>query len=168
MEAATKREKSPREYRGRTWVTRPGVRVDRLASAWWIRRFLDPEARFAFAVDRSKPVAGQLRFDMFEAEFTHEGDKCTFEVLLDHFAVDDPALRAIAEVVHDLDLKDGKFGRPETEGIGRVIAGIASPGNADEQRLQLGQGLFDALYAAFGSAQPAVAKPAKATKEKRS
>ena len=93
-------------------MTREGVYVDRIASAWLIRRFIDPEARFKFVSGKGyRPQEGELRFDMFEAEFTHEGDKCTFEVLLERAGLKDSALRAIAEIIHDIDLKDDKFGR---------------------------------------------------------
>src|SRR5262245_19715119 len=94
----------------RTWLTREGGSIDRIASACLIRRFIDPEARFKFVSGEGyRPKEGELRFDMFEAEFTHEGDKCTFEVLLDRCGLKDAALRAIAEIIHDIDLKDGKF-----------------------------------------------------------
>src|SRR5262249_27879711 len=94
---------------GRTWVTRQGVHVDRIGSAWLIRRFIDPEARFKFVPGKGyRPDEGELRFDMFQAEFTHEGDKCTFEVLLGRTALKDPALRAIGEIIHDIDLRDNK------------------------------------------------------------
>jgi len=137
------------EVRGRTWVTRTGVHVDRIASAWLIRRFIDPEARFRF-VRASDPVAaGELRFDMFEAEFTHEGERCTFEVLLRRFALTDRALARIAEVVHDIDLKDGRFGRPETAGVDHLIAGIALRHKEDEARLRDGATALDALYEYF-------------------
>ena len=97
---------------GKTWVTRRGVHVDRIACAWLVRRFVDPEARFKFvSVKDYEAVAGELRFDMFKAEFTHEGDKCSFEVLLERIGLNDPALVSIAEIVHDIDLKDSKFGR---------------------------------------------------------
>ena len=85
------------------------------------------------------PKPGELRFDMFEAEFTHEGDRCTFEVLLARAGLDDPALAAIAEIVHDIDLKDGKFGREEAAGIGTLIAGIARADRDDDERLARGQ-----------------------------
>ena len=112
--------------RDRTWVTRQGVYVDRIASAWLIRRFIDPQARFKFVSGKGyRPQAGELRFDMFEAEFTHEGDKCTFEVLLERGALKDPALRAIAEIIHDIDLKDDKFGRTEVAGIRTLVEGIS-------------------------------------------
>src|SRR5436190_16511627 len=97
--------------RNRTWVTREGVYADRIASAWLIRRFIDPEARFKFVAGKGyRPREGELRFDMFEAEFTHEGDKCTFEALLQRADLKEPALRAIAEIIHDFDLMDDKFG----------------------------------------------------------
>ncbi len=111
---------------GKIWVTRRGVHVDRMACAWLIRRFIDPDARFKFVGGQSyQPGRDELRFDMFEAEFTHDGDRCTFEVLLDRIGLDDAALRHIGEIVHDIDIKDGKFDRPEAAGIAQVIAGIA-------------------------------------------
>jgi hypothetical protein len=105
-------EAKPEDLKGRVWVTRQGVHVDRIASAWLIRRFIDPDARFKFVPAKGYvPEPGELRFDMFEAEFTHEGDRCTFEVLLARTGQRDPALAAIGEIVHDIDLKDAKFGR---------------------------------------------------------
>ncbi len=139
------------DYRGRTWVTRASVRVDRMASAWLIHRFIDPEAHFKLVPGKQSPaVPGELRFDMFEAEFTHEGDRCTFETLLHRFAIADAALQAIAEIVHDVDLKDSKFGRQEAAGIARLIDGIAATTPDDEARLAKGEALFDGLFAAFG------------------
>ena len=136
---------------GRTWVTRAGIHVDRIASAWLIRRFIDPEARFRFVPGpRHRPRNGELRFDMFDAEFTHEGDRCTFEVLLDRFALREPALRAIAEVVHDIDMKDERFARPETAGVAAVLDGIAAVAADDARRLELGSVLFDGLHATLG------------------
>ena len=109
-----------------TWVTRRGIHVDQMASARLIRRFIDPKARFRLVDPRTyQHEAGEYRFDMFEAEFTHEGDLCTFEVLLLRFRLEAPALQAIAEMVHDIDLKDTTFARPETAGFERAIAGIA-------------------------------------------
>src|SRR5690348_13398110 len=93
---------------GHVWVTRRQVHVDRIGSAWLIRRFIDPAATFKFVPAKGyKPRPGEVRFDMFEAEYTHEGDRCTFEVLLQKSGLDDPALTAISEIVHDIDLKDG-------------------------------------------------------------
>jgi hypothetical protein len=134
----------------RTWVTRQGVHVDRIACAWLIRRFIDPGARFKFVSGKGyAPSFGELRFDMFEAEFTHEGDRCSFEVLLGHAVLTDPALQAIAEIVHDIDLKDGKFGRDETGGIKALIAGVAMAHRSDEERLTRGGAIFDDLYEHF-------------------
>ena len=138
------------EERGRTWVTRRGVHVDRMASAWLIRRFIDPEARFLFVDPKEhQPRAGQARFDMFDAEYTHEGDRCTFETLLLRFGLRDRALRAIAEIVHDIDCKDDKFGREETAGIASVVAGIARAHEDDAARIERARAVFDDLYAAF-------------------
>ena len=114
------------EFHDQTWVTRKGIHVDRMGSAWLIRHFIDPGARFKFVPAKGyQPEPAELRFDMYEAEFTHEGDLCTFEVLLERFALKDPALKSIAEIIHDIDLKDSKFAREETIGIDRLIAGIA-------------------------------------------
>ena len=140
--------------RNRTWVTRQGVQVDRIASAWLIRRFIDPDARFKFVPGTGYAAQpGDLRFDMFEGEFTHRGERCTFEVLLAESGLDDPALGAIAEIIHDIDLKDGKYGRDEAAGIRTLISGIASAQNDDVQRLQRGAAVFDDLYESFRSAR---------------
>jgi hypothetical protein len=144
------------EYRGRTWVTRTGIKVDRMASAWLIRKFIDPQARFKFVPAKGyEPRKGEVRFDMFEAEFTHDGDLCTFEVLLERFGLGDPALRALAEIVHDVDVKDAKYGREEAPGVGQVVAGIAAAHAEDTARLERGSALFDDLYALHrGAARP--------------
>ena len=139
----------PGEVRGRTWVTRTGVHVDRIASAWLIQRFIDPEARFRFVRSDDPAVPGELRFDMFEADFTHEGDLCTFEVLLRRFGLKDRALARIGEIVHDVDLKDGKFNHQETVGIDHLIAGIAMRHKDDEARLRDGAAVLEGLYEYF-------------------
>src|SRR6266545_3400681 len=140
------------QHRGRTWVTRTGIKVDRMASAWLIRKFIDREARFRFVPAKDyRPEKSELRFDMFEAEFTHEGELCTFEVLVQRFGLTDPALRAIAEIVHDIDLKDAKYGREEAPGIGQLVAGIAAAHADDEERLARGAAVFDDLYAVHGA-----------------
>jgi len=139
------------DLKSRTWVTRTGVFIDRIGSAWLIRRFIDPEARFKFVPSKGYvPEAGELRFDMFEAEFTHEGDRCTFEVLIDRAGLkNDRGLAALAEIVHDIDLKDGKFGRPEAEGIRTLIAGICNGTQDDDERLARGAAVFEDLYRSF-------------------
>ncbi|HKO92333.1 MAG TPA: chromate resistance protein ChrB domain-containing protein [Polyangiaceae bacterium] len=137
-------------YQGRTWVTRTGIHVDRIASAWLIRRWIDPRAAFKFVPPKGyAPEKGELRFDMFDAEFGHEGDLCTFEVLCSRFGLAEPGLSAIAEVIHDIDLKDDKFGRPETSGVAAQIIGIASLHREDEARLQQGSQLFEQLLAFY-------------------
>ncbi len=142
---------SPGPLRGRLWVTREGVQVDRIASAWLIRRFIDAEARFKFVPGTGyRPQPDELRFDMFEGEFTHRGDRCTFEVLLDDAALDDAALTAIGEIIHDIDLKDDKYGRVETAGVRTLLNGIAASSTDDEQRLARGSALLDDLYSSFG------------------
>jgi hypothetical protein len=144
---------SNRPPKGSTWVTRAGIFVDRMASAWLIRRFIDPTAFFRFvpAVGYS-PGPGELRFDMFEGEFTHHGDRCTFEVLVDRFCPDDLALRAVGEVVHDIDCKDEKFGRSEVAGVAMLLRGIARQHPADHHRIEAATPVFEALHAHF--AQP--------------
>ena len=138
------------EFRDRTWVTRKGIHVDRMGSAWLIRRFIDPEAHFKFVPAKGyQPGPAELRFDMYEAEFTHEGDRCTFEVFLERFTLKDPALKPIAEIVHDIDLKDTKFAREETIGIDRLIAGIAMRHKDDEGRRARAADMFDDLYEYF-------------------
>ncbi len=138
--------------RGARWVTREGVYIDRIASAWLIGRFIDSKAQFKFvAAEGYRPRPGELRFDMFEAEYTHEGDACTFETLVARFGLGDRALRVIAEIVHDIDCKEAKFGRPETPGIEQLIAGIAREYAEDRARLERGTVVFDALYAALAA-----------------
>jgi hypothetical protein len=142
---------SPDDYRGRTWVTRKNVHVDRIASAWLIRRFIDGDARFAFVPGQGYRAAeGELTFDMYEGTFTHVGDACTFETLVDRFDLQQAGLVAIAQIVHDIDVKDGKFSRAEAPGIAALIAGIAVAHREDEKRIEIGGAMFDALLELFG------------------
>ena len=140
--------------RARTWMTRAGVKVDRIASAWLIRRFIDPAATFVFVpAEQTNAVPGALRFDMFEGEFTHDGNRCTFEVLLDVSGrAGDRGLAAIAQIVHDLDLRDDLYQRPEAAGVAALINGIVSRFDDDHRRIAEGAPLFDALYASLGGA----------------
>lgn len=135
-------------FRGMTWVTRPRPHVDRMASAWMIRRFIDPEATFAFANPPEK-VKGSIPFDYPGVEFGHQGEDCTFETLLKRFGLKDRALRIVAEIVHDTDLKDAKFERDEAKGIDAVLKGFAATIADDQSLLAEGLRLFDALYARF-------------------
>lgn len=135
---------------GRTWVTREGVHVDRIASAWLIRRFIDPKARFKFVPSRGyRPLAGELRFDMVGAEYTHAGEDCTFQTLLKRFGLRDPALRILGEIIHDIDCKDELFGRPETVGVHALIRGLVRTCEADDQRIERGGAIFDDLLASY-------------------
>lgn len=134
----------------RTWVTRRGIHIDRIASAWLVRRFIDPNAKFRFVDPGKEPVRdGEVGFDMVGAEFTHEGDRCTFEALIGRFGIADRALSAVGEIVHDIDLKDGKFGRPEAKGVDQLLLGIVLSHEDDESRLERGLVFFDDLYHSF-------------------
>lgn len=136
--------------RGRVWTTRAGVHVDRMASAWLVRRFVDPKARFRFvAASRIEPAPGEVRFDTFGGEFTHEGAKCTFEVLASRLRLRESGLRKLSEIVHDLDLKDDRFGHPETAGIAAAVEGIVASSATDAERIERGASLFDGLLARF-------------------
>lgn len=138
---------------GTTWVTREGVFIDRIASAWLIHRFIDPQARFKFVTAQGyQPAAGEVRFDMYDAEFTHEGDRCTFQTLVQRFGLDDVALTAIGEIVRDIDCKAETPARTETSGVATLIRGIAQLHTDDETRVERGATVFDGLYAAFGGA----------------
>lgn len=138
------------DFEQRTWVTRTGVHVDRIASAWLIQRFIDPKPTFKFVPAKGYvPKPAELRFDMFEAEFSHEGELCTFEVLCGRFGLEAPGLVALAELVHDIDVKDSKFARPETPGLAAQILGLCLLHRDDEVRLARGAELFDELLTYF-------------------
>jgi hypothetical protein len=141
---------------GRTWVTRRGIKVDRISSAWFVRRFVDPKARFRFIDPKSEAVRPtEIGFDMVGGEFTHEGDRCTLETIVRRTAVADAGLRPIVQIVHDIDLKDAKFGRPETAGVSQVLAGLFAATSDDHRRLERGFALFDDLYESFRKGKPA-------------
>jgi hypothetical protein len=139
------------KLRGRIWVTRPGVKIDRMASAWFIRRFVDPKAHFQFVSADTPKKDGEVRFDMVGGDFTHEEDRCTFETLIGRVGLPDKAVRAIAEIVHDLDLKDGKFDRPETAGVRMMLEGLMARTESDEERIDRALVLFDDLHEALTS-----------------
>lgn len=137
-----------RKFLGKTWVTRPRPEIDRVCSAWLIRRFIDPKAKFVFA--RTPQLApGAIPYDMVDVEFTHHGEDCTFETLTHRFSILDKAIQQIAEAVHDADLEDGKFQRTEAVGLDRIFKGWARRGLSDEQILAKGFECLDALYAAL-------------------
>jgi hypothetical protein len=137
---------APRDYRGKTWMTRPRPEIDRVGSAWLIRKFIDPKAKFIFA----KRISGKGRavsFDMLDAEFSHHGEDCTFETLVKRFRIQDKIIHQIGEMIHDADLDDDKFERTECIGIDRVLKGWAREGISDQEILRRGFQCFDALYA---------------------
>jgi hypothetical protein len=136
-------------FQGRLWITRPRPGVDRMASAWLIRLFIDRQARFGFAADRDSVPDHGVPFDMFGVEFSHQGDGCTFETLCSVFGIAGPALSRIAAIVHDLDLKDGRFGSPECSTVGAMIEGLQLADQNDEALLERGMTLFDSLYRSF-------------------
>lgn len=137
------------DHTNRVWVTRPRPGVDRMASAWLIKRFVDPQARFAFVADRESVSQGAIPFDMFGVDFSHQGEGCTFETLCAVFAIHDPAVARIAAIVHDLDLKDGRFAAQEAPTVGTVIEGMQLSVSDDDGLLAQGMALFESLYRAF-------------------
>jgi hypothetical protein len=139
-----------REYQGRRWVTRRNLHVDRLASAWLVKRFVDKRPRFHF-VGEGEALEGAIRFDMAGGDFTHVGEDCTFETMVRRFGLGgDPGLRAIAEIVHDVDLKDAKFNRLEAAGFAAVVDGLVEAFPGDRERLDRCGAVFEGLYALFG------------------
>ena len=140
--------KDSRQYRKKVWVTRHRPFIDRMASAWLIRRFVDPDATFRFIdeKERERLAAGEVAFDMQESEFTHHGDLCTFEVLVRSFGIKDKAVRKIAEIVHDLDLKDDKYGNAAGSGIEEVLTGIRKTVKDDGEMLEKGIAVFEMMY----------------------
>jgi hypothetical protein len=147
----TRMLKANPELRGRTWVTRPDVHIDRLASAWFIRRFIDPKARFRFEDAKAARQESEIRFDMVGGDFTHEEDRCTLETLVRRVGLPDKGVRAIAEIVHDLDLKEEKFARPETAGVRTMLDGVIARFPDDHARIERALPLFDDLHEALGS-----------------
>jgi hypothetical protein len=136
-----------KKYQGRRWFTRRNLFIDRLASIWLIKRFIDSRPRFYF-VSEGETVTGGIGFDMVGTEFTHEGEDCTFETLIKRFGLSqNMGLRAIAEIVHDIDLKDNKFNRLESAGFSAAIRGLANLFKNDSKLMRQGILLFDGLYA---------------------
>lgn len=128
------------------WATRAGIHVDRAACAWLIRRFLDPGAEFLFVADPDEIPADATAFDMRGVELGHQDGACSFETFLRRYRLDDPALRAIAEIVHEADLADEQFDAPEGPGLDVVIRGLSMT-LSDDGILEATGPLFDGLYA---------------------
>lgn len=141
-----------KDFLGEKWVTRKDIFIDRIASAWLIRKCIDTKARFVFVSKGTKKAPrGTVPFDMYGSEFTHHGEDCTFETLVKVFGLKDPALQSIAEIVHDIDLKDNKYGRKEAEGISQIIIGLSKKLKNDNKLLEKGFEIFDALHQNYSS-----------------
>src|SRR5262245_41585686 len=143
--AAGGRRRTTLPPRGSTWVTRPRPHIDRIASAWLIKRFCDPEAAFAFA-DAADAARKGVPFDVLGAEFGHHGEDCTFETLVTRYGIKDRRVKHIAEIVHEADLHDGKFTRNEASGVDLAINGLAEAVSDDHELLERGMAIFDGLY----------------------
>jgi len=140
----------PIGFGGKVWVTRNDIFVDRLACGWLVRRFVDSQATFKFVASEDYvPSPNEVSFDMFNGDFTHEGDLCTFEVMIRRLGLDDPALPLLAEMVHDLDLKDNRFGRAETAGLHALLRGLVVAQSDDTARMDEAMRIFDSLRACF-------------------
>jgi len=147
-EAASVVARRPQDYQGKIWATRKNPFIDRMASAWLIKRFIDPKASFTFIDERDVASLDDstMAFDVRGAAFTHVGDLCTFEVLVKSFGIKDKAVKKIAEIVHDLDVKDDKYGKPEATGVEDILAGIRKTAKNDADGLERGITAFEMLY----------------------
>jgi hypothetical protein len=154
MNAARPTAVNPAAYQDRVWVTRPRPGVDRMSSAWLIRRFIDPRARFVFGSPASVPSA--IPFDTFEAEFGHHGTLCTFETFCSRFAITDPSVRCIGRIVHDLDLKETTYDEPDAGTIGRLVEGLRRAQSDDDALLRAGMEIFEAFYQSLSSSEKSI------------
>ncbi|MCI0561759.1 MAG: chromate resistance protein, partial [Nitrososphaera sp.] len=134
-----------KDYRGRTWATREHIHIDRLCSSWLIKRFIDPKAKFVFAPEPRLP-ANAIHFDTVGGEFSHRGEDCTFETLLKCFRIKNRALESMAEIIHDIDMKDRKFNRPEAAGLDAVVRSLSAHLDNDMKVVETGSVMLDALY----------------------
>jgi hypothetical protein len=152
MATSEKEEVMPKKvenYKGRIWATRKRPFIDRMASAWLIRRLIDEKASFRF-MDEGETDGlekGVVAFDVRGGEFTHVGDLCTFEVMMKSFGLKGKALKAMAEIIHELDVKDGRYDAPEAKGVEDILSGIRKTAKGDMEALEKGMGVFDMLYA---------------------
>jgi hypothetical protein len=135
-------------YRDKRWVTRPDPYVDRLACAWLIRRFINPHAEIRYA---TAPLSHEVAFDMSDGQFSHHGNLCTFETMIRAFGLEDAAMKAVAEIVHEIDLRDGRYVRLEVPGVEAVLRGWMSRPDADREAH--GIALFDGMYEGFSQAR---------------
>ena len=155
---------TPTAFKGRRWVTRPRPGVDRMASAWLIRRFIDPQAMFGFV---EPPADSDVPFDMYTGEFSHQGTSCTFETLVQRFSITDPAVVRIGQIVHDLDMKERRYAPPEAPAIERMIEGFQELYPDDQTLLQHGVSMFEALARSFSATKSAALRSARVHKGKK-
>jgi hypothetical protein len=152
------------DYQGRRWMTRRNIHIDRLASAWLIKQFIDKRPRFYFVAE-DETVQDAIPFDMFGAEFTHQGEDCTFETMVKRFGLSEvKGLREVGEIVHDVDLKDDKFQRLEAAGLNAIINGLSESFPDDRKRLQQATVIFDSLFKLLdqqGGKKPSKTRPAR-------
>jgi hypothetical protein len=154
------------DFQNRRWVTRRKLHIDRLASAWLISQFIDKRPRFYFVAE-GETLEGAIPFDMFGAEFTHQGEDCTFETLLKRFGLTDiQGLRDLAEIVHDIDLKDDKFNRLEAAGLNTIINGLSESLRDDRKVLQQTSAIFDGLFTLFGKQAKPVSSRKKTSRKR--
>ena len=145
-------KKEVTDLKGKTWVTRENIFIDRIASGWLIKRFVDGKAKFKYVSgSKYRPKMNDVRFDMFEGEFTHEGNQCTFEVMQQRLLLKDKALDRIAEIIHDIDLKDNKYNHSETDGFNAILVGLVASYPDDLKRMEEGFQLFENFYNYFQS-----------------
>src|SRR5207244_698984 len=155
---------APAAFRNRRWVTRPRPGVDRMASAWLIRRFIDPKATFGFV---ERPADSDLPFDMYTGEFSHHGNSCTFETLAQRFNIADPAAARIGQIVHDLDMKEKRYAPPEAPAVDRMVDGLRGLYADDDTLLQHGMGMFEALARSFSATESAAVRAASTRTSKK-
>ena len=155
---------TPKAFRNRRWVTRPRPGVDRMASAWLIRRFIDPKATFGFV---ERPADSDVPFDMYTGEFSHHGTSCTFETLAQRFNVEDPAVGRIGQIVHDLDMKERRYAPPEAPAVERMVDGLQALHADDDALLQQGMTMFEALARSFKATESAAGRAASTRKIKK-
>ena len=154
------------DFQNRRWVTRRNLHIDRLASAWLISQFIDKRPRFYFVAE-GETLEGAIPFDMFGAEFTHQGEDCTFETLLKRFGLTHiQGLRDLAEIVHDIDLKDDKFNRLEAAGLNAIINGLSESLRDDRKVLQQTNAIFDGLFTLFGKQAKSVSSRRKTSRKR--
>ena len=154
------------DFRGRVWITRPRPGIDRMASAWLVRKFIAPDAKFAFTAPQARLTKRQIPFDMPDVEFGHQGSDCTFETFVRRFRISDTGVTRLAHVVHDLDLKEARYGLPEGVAVGRLVEGLRAAYADDGELLEQGIVMMEALYRSY--AREAASAPSRPRTRKSS